>query len=146
MPQAEVKKYIHIKNLLRALITDPDLASLQSDKIASTLQILFICTGCDYISYFKTIGKATFWNTFFQYSQFITGSQTHGQLHETDQSCHKNGFLAFIRLVGTAYFKKHLTAFISTVGLETPSQLFHSMDATLSIEDRHRKWLGRLWK
>ena len=38
------------------------------------LQTLFICMGCDSISSFKQIGKASFFNYFFQHACFISDS------------------------------------------------------------------------
>ena len=39
-----------------------------------------------------------------------------GFLHNTSQSNRENGFLSFIRLIGTCYFKKHLRAFVALKG------------------------------
>ena len=37
------------------------------------LQTLFICTGCDYVSYFAGIGKSTLLKVFFQHASFVNG-------------------------------------------------------------------------
>ena len=43
------------------------------------LQSLYVCTGCDYTSYFVGVGKCTFLVTFFQYASFIaSGSDPPG--------------------------------------------------------------------
>jgi len=42
-----------------------DLASLPRENLGVILQALFISTGCDFVSYFKSLGKATILNTFF---------------------------------------------------------------------------------
>ena len=52
----------------------------------------------------------------------------------------KAGFLAMMRLFGTAYFKKNLASVVSKLGLETPEQLFNSMDSSLEIEKKHMEW------
>jgi len=72
-------------------------------------------------SFFSQIGKATFLRSFFQYAAFITGRKSKGSLADTDLEGenYKNGFLAFLWLIGTVYFKKHATAF------ETPSPANH---------------------
>lgn len=109
---------------------------------------LFINTGCDFISYFKSFGKATILNNFFQYATFICGTNMEGSLEQTQLSDRETGFLAFTRMIGTCYFpKKHLPAFISNKGHSTPLQLYNSIDPSLPSMERHRVWLqeiGRL--
>ena len=86
--------------LLRSIWNDPDLASVDQTKIALIFQTLFIATGCDYISFFHGIGKATFLGTLYEYSEFITaGTTAPGTL--TNEP---NGFFSFLRFVGCAYF------------------------------------------
>jgi len=72
-----------------------------------------VCTGCDYISFFSQLGKATFLRYFFQYASFITGGEQPGTLADTqlNERSYKLGFLAFMRLIGTVYFMKHATGF-----------------------------------
>ena len=53
--------YQHLNNLIIALTSDPDLASIHKDNLASTFQVLFfLATGCDYNSYFKSILSGMF--------------------------------------------------------------------------------------
>ena len=82
IPDANEKKYINLYNLKTALSKDMDLSNLPQDKLCLILQTLFICTGCDYISYFKSIGKVTILN-FFQHTSFICGINMPGFLHNT---------------------------------------------------------------
>ena len=84
------------------------------------MQMVYIATGCDYISYFQGIGKVYFLNMLYQHATFITsGSDPNGTLTDTSTTL---GLLAFVRLVGCVYFKKHLTAF----KFDTPEAIFHS--------------------
>ena len=53
-----------INNLIKALELDPDLASLPHYHFPKIFQMLFICSGCDYLSYFHCQGKAAFLNAF----------------------------------------------------------------------------------
>ena len=125
-------------NLLKALKNDPDLATLPENKLGKIFQTLFICSGCDYTSYFSGHGKATILNVFFQHAEFINGVQMPGCLSETSTTNKKSGFLSFIRLVGTLYFKKYLSAFVSVYGFDTPNQLFNSfVDSSLSLDQKH---------
>ena len=139
VPHAEEKRYLHLTHLLQALQKDPDLASLPRNKLGLILQSLFISTGCDFISYFKTIGKASFLNIFFQHAEFICGPQVPGCLDDTANP--SNGFLSFVRLVGTCYFKKHIAAFITLFSCETPVQLFNSLE---SSTEKHQIWLQKI--
>ena len=110
-------KLLHMRQLIIALSNDPDLASVETTLLPKILQTLFVVTGCDYISFFSGTGIAMFLRYFFQHAEFITGSSqyTHGSLSDTllEDAVYKQGFFAFLRLVGTVYFKKHATAFES---------------------------------
>ncbi len=64
-------KLLNLQNLTRALRTDPDLAQINEAILPNILQTLYVCTGCDYTSFFSRIGKATFLKYFFQYATFI---------------------------------------------------------------------------
>ena len=85
-------------------------------QIACIIQTIFVSTGCDCVSFFSEIGKATFFKTFFEKAEFISNDST-GQLSKTPatmQELVEKRFLPFIRLVGCAYFKKHQNAFQGT--------------------------------
>lgn len=69
--------FVHLSALNSGLGSDPDLAGLNTTELAQILQTLFVCTGCDYTSFFCGIGKATFPCYFFQ---FITGTNAQGSL------------------------------------------------------------------
>ena len=57
-------RYVSLKNLTTSLKGDPDLNSIPRDLLPKMLQT-FICTGCDYVSYFAGFGKSTFLKVFF---------------------------------------------------------------------------------
>ena len=91
------------------------------------VQIVLIVSGCDYVSFFSGLGKAAFMNAFYQYSTFITGGQEDGYLSDNSRKREdREGLHAFIRLIGTLYFKKHLSAFVVLRNVQTPIQLFNS--------------------
>ena len=133
---AQELKYVYLNNLVQALKDDPDLASLPDDQVASCLHVLFTVSGCDYISYLSGYGKATFLNVFYQHASFITGDGSKGRLYDDDL---KQGYLAFLRLIGTIYFKNHYSAFVSLKGVETPQHLMNSISST-SLLDQHTSW------
>ena len=135
-------KLLYMKRLTAALSNDPDLASVAAATHTKVVQTLFVVTGCDYISFFSGMGKATFLRYFFQHAEFITGESqyTQGSLSDTllDNDAHKQGFLAFLCLIGTVYFKKHATAFESS----SPESHFKSfLSSSTDVEEQHRNWL-----
>ena len=98
--------------------------NLPIEHLELIMQSLYISSGCDYVSYFKTFGKVTVLNVFTQYSTFISGMGNSGSLHQTKPANQQDGFLSFIRLIGTCYFKKLLSAFLANYGHSTPVQLY----------------------
>ena len=104
-------RLLDLQALVTAFQNDPSFAAIEQVTLPSVMQMLFISTGCDFISFFTGIGKAMFMATFFEYAEFICSNTSHtpGTLSDTDPS--SQGFLSFIRLVGCAYFRKHKQLF-----------------------------------
>ena len=99
---------VNVSELVHALCHDPDLARVNPNTIPEILQTMCAVSGCDYVSFFSEVGKATFLKYFYQYATFITGSKhsTTGTLADTslDNNENNNGFLSFLCLIGTIYF------------------------------------------
>ena len=137
-------RFPHLSNLIQVLKNDPDLSSLTPDRIPQIFQTLFVSTGCDYVSYFSGIGKATFYKHFFQNAEFITSGkdQTPGTLADVSlDGKYEKGFLAFVRLVGTTYFKKHVSAFKHV----TPQTNFISIvPSGHTAPEQHKIWLDEI--
>ena len=93
-------RLLDMQALISAFSNDPDMASIPSSLSPSAIQVLYISTGCDFISFFNGFGKASFLNTLFEYCGFIccNDDQAPGTLADTDPD--SQGFLAFLRLVG----------------------------------------------
>lgn len=127
-------KYIHLNQLLEKFKDDTDLACLHRETLGKVLQTAFIVSGCDYLSFFSGYGKAAFFNSLFQYSEFITGGECPGTLADTDPQNMEIGFQACMRLVGTCYFQKNLAGFACD-GKDTPSQLYQSFS-----ENNLKQW------
>ena len=66
-------KLIQLNGLITALNSDPDLASIPVSERAQAIQTLYVCTFCDYVSFFQGMGKITFLKAFFRYAAFILG-------------------------------------------------------------------------
>ena len=90
-------KLLHLNSLYTSLLNDHDLASVSPLLRAKVIQTLFICSGCDYIWFFAGIGKI-----FYENAWFICGMDSlPGTLAQTDIDNLKEGFLSFVRLVGS---------------------------------------------
>ena len=85
LPQSNSNLYIHLNNLVTSMYLDPDLACIQQESLPQVFQMLFVSSGCDYISYFKGHGKAVFFNTFLQHTSFICGNLMDGSLSDMYQ-------------------------------------------------------------
>lgn len=134
-------KLIDLKALISALKNDPDLAALVPDNIPLIMRTLYMCTGCDYVSFFSGLGKATFMRYFFQFASFITGSDGSSLAHIGLQNgAYMKGFLSFLRLVGTVYFKKHSTGFDT----QSPSSHFLRYANAQDDTTQHREWIDEI--
>ena len=133
----EGSKFLSLHLLLEALYNDPDLHGIPLDLRPQVLQSLYVCTGCDYVSFFVGMGKVSFLSTFFQYAAFIAGGTiAPGSIGEVNLDSDSSSCLSFYRLVGSAYFRAHASAFEFT-SLVT---LYHSVTAKNAIE-KHDRWL-----
>ena len=134
----EGAKFLDINNLLQALQNDPDLHGIPCQLRPQALHSLYVCTGCDYISFFVGMGKVSFLTTFYQYASFIAGgTDPPGSIGEVNLDPDSPALLSFFRLVGCAYFRAHASAF----ELPSPVSLYHSIAAQTDME-HHDKWLG----
>lgn len=136
-------RLLHLNRLITALETDPDLGKVESD-LPRILQAIYVATGCDYTSFFSRIGKSTFLRYFYQYASFITGgtdtSTTPGSLgtNKFQVTNWEQGYLAFLRLVGTVYFKKYCSGF----SIRCPEQHYVTFNHLgLSAKEQHHRWL-----
>ena len=136
-------RYVQIKNIPKVLENDPDVASLPPGDAVAIFYMLFVVSGCDYISYFNGFGKGTFLNIFYQYAEFVTGKNSSGLLCHYSEDNKAVGFLAFLRLIGSLYFKKHYSAVVSLKSVETPQQLLNSFPSHSEV-DQHKAWFNAI--
>ncbi len=130
-------RLLNLTALVQALRNDPDLAHVDPSILPKVFQVLYAASGCDYISYFSGLGKASFLRYFLQHASFICGNEHQGTLADTGLA-HEHGYLAFVRMIGTLYFKKHST------GFDTPSPAHHFStfcDPNLTVLHQHSAWL-----
>ncbi|KAJ8048225.1 hypothetical protein HOLleu_00456 [Holothuria leucospilota] len=134
-------EYLSLSKLVNFLRSDPDLDALAKDQLPTTMQTIYIASGCDYTSFFYGCGKASFLSTFFQHANFITGSDEEGTLADNDIHSEK-GLLAFYRLVGSLYYKKFSSVMPSD--FKTPKQLFQSFKTEDTDVKIHHNWLNSI--
>ena len=92
------------------------------------------------------LGKVSFLTTFFQHATFITsgndpsGSMGELHVHVSGNAEATNSGYSFLRLIGCAYYKQHISAFRS----QTPEALFHSVNSGTSTYDHHNRCLSEI--
>ena len=77
-----------MNDICSALASDFDLQALGDHlHLAPTfLQMIFICSGCDYVSFCKGQTKLSFLKAFFRNAVFITGGSSPGLLNMGDRT------------------------------------------------------------
>ena len=130
-------QYLHLSAFVVVLCNDPDLSAIPPHHIPQVFQTLFVTTGCDYISYFRRVGKATFLRYFYQHANFISSGKGNTQGTLANVSFDHNLFeTGFLRLVGSVYFKKHASGFSTT----TPASHFNKFNnLSLTPLQQHHK-------
>ena len=88
---------------------------------------------------FSGIGKTSFLKVFFEKATFIVREQSRALSSPNFHDISETGFLAFIKLVGLAYFKKHSRAFNDN----TVESLFLSY-SHLPPQAQHEEWLNHI--
>ena len=133
-------KFLNLSNLILALENDPDLANIDHTTLPQIIQTFYASTGCDYTSFFSKMGKATFFKYFLQYASFITADtqSAPGTLADTSLSSNSSGFLAFMRLIGTAYYKKYATGFAN---ISPTAHFLKFKKPNLTNKQQHSEWL-----
>ena len=133
-------RLLNLWNLIDAFINDPDLETIPHAQIPLTMEVVYVSTGCDFISFFHGLGKASFLNSLFEYSAFVCSNseKAPGMLANVPSN---PAFLSFLRLVSCCYFRKHKAVFLPAY--PTPMTLFNSLaEPQLSPEAHHSAWLG----
>ena len=131
-------QFVCLTQFLQALHNDPDMACIPKNKHAQAIQAIYACTGCDYISYFKGMSKSFFLTVFYQYAYFISSDSKDLPGHFGDLDM-EPGLMAFLRLIGCAYFKKHISGFT----VNRPDLLYFSLQKT-SAYTQHKQWLDKI--
>ena len=137
----EPSKYLCMDKLQEVLLRDPDLASIPASKRAQILQVVYVLSGCDFVSLFTGFGKEAFFECLLQYSDFIVEQELiPGGLSESSAS--ESGFQAFIQLVGCLYYYECRRTFGNAA---TPASLFHQLTSPNKDNAiQHEEWLDTI--
>ena len=130
--------FLDLKALVKSLSDDPELGPIP--QLPSAIQMLYVCTGCDYISFFNGFGKALFLATLAENSEFIFSDTESlpGTIANPDPD--STSILSFFRLVGCAFCRKYKDAFIPTC--PTSITLFNSLAKDIQTPlAHHTAWL-----
>lgn len=126
-----------LNEFIDSLKRDPDLSLVPSQDLPAILQALHVSTGCDYISFFYGLGKSSFFNSFYRYSDTICGCRANGSVANSKSP---EAYLSFLRLVGTAYFLKYRSTYRAT---KSPVTLFN-LCSNSNAEEQHIQWLDKI--
>ena len=131
---------LDMQALISAFRNDPDLATIPPSLLPSAVQVVHVCTGCDFVSFFNGLGKATCLATLFEYCGFICANNDQAAGTLMDTCAASKGFLSFVWLVGCAYFREHNSAFLPSY--PTPMTVFNSLESENSTAHAHHTaWL-----
>ncbi|CAH1799207.1 unnamed protein product [Owenia fusiformis] len=141
-------KYIDMSALKSAIAKDPCLLPLREAGIDyyKVLQIIYIVSGCDYLSYFVGQGKGSFFKLFFANVKFITlgTSDECGNICQTSESDRHKGLLSMYRLIGCVYFAANRAALYQ---FDSPQDLFiRSANKKINIRQQHSRFLSEIRK
>ena len=56
-------RFVDLRSLTMALENDPYLVAISTDILPCIIQTIYVCTGCDYISFLARLGKQHFYDT-----------------------------------------------------------------------------------
>jgi len=84
--------------------------------------------------FFVGIGKGSFLKALFQYAEFIC---CEGSLSDVQPGNKEKGYLAYLRLVGAAYFLKYRSSYRGT---KSPVTLYHSCQSALLLDNMQNGW------
>lgn len=142
-------KYADLNLLVECFGGDPDLSGPVASvvDICKVIQIVYVCSGSDFTSYFYGQPKSKFYEILFQYSDFITSTRNiaeRGYLANICGDSMDKGLLSFYRLVGSVYFAANRACLNE---FETPEQLFNSFSGeNVSIAEQHSSFLNEIRK
>ncbi|CAH1775834.1 unnamed protein product, partial [Owenia fusiformis] len=143
------QRYLELNALKNAISRDPDLGTIISSgvNVFKVIQMVYIASGCDFVSYFAGHGKTSFFKTFFKHAEFVTSGRFDKCPGTLDNSCSEKqneGLLAFFRLIGCLYFHSNRACLNS---YDSPEAVFKACYKDgMNIKYQHSKFLNTIRK
>ncbi len=107
-----------MNRLLVLMSQNSDLRRLSPHFLGLEFQVLYVLSGCDYVSFFQHVSKFNFFDVYVDNLYFISFKEDYlGTLSQTDIADWEDGLLAFYRLVAYVYFKKCAGSFRVSMGV-----------------------------
>jgi hypothetical protein len=99
------RQYLNLNLLAKLMSKNKDLKWLDFADMLHHMQVLFVTSGCDYLSFFKHHTKHSIYDAFLDNIDFMALSDLPGSLTDTrSEDCiYEQGLLAFYRLIGCVY-------------------------------------------
>ena len=158
------ERFLSLTKLHNALNNDNELESVPKTDLAKYIQMIYILSGCDYVSFFMGQGKASFFSTCMKFALFIYNGQLQngvvlpGNIIKypnptkcsmcNDQpalcdSCNEGmniSSLPFLRIIGCLYFLSNRSAYSE----DSPESLFRKImhrNPNMGPLELHHAWL-----
>jgi hypothetical protein len=143
--------YVDLNMLLDDMCKNNDLRVFNKATIARELQVLYICSGCDYVSFFNNFSKTSFYDAYFNNIGFISSDGSYsGMLSQASTQTWQLGFKAFCRLLGCVFLKKCASSFEYKMKFKkkpTPHEIYDKIveeNSSMSEEHLLKEWLEQI--
>ena len=148
---AGVNNYVDLNKLLDLMSVNSALCTFDKCQIADEMQALYVCSGCDYVSFFNHYSKNTFFDAYFDNVEFISAESLYsGQLSQADEHDWELGFRAFCRLIGCVFITKCSSSFqykMKFLTKPSPRDIYDKVceeHDTLSEQELLQEWLDQI--
>jgi hypothetical protein len=143
--------YVDLTKLLDIMGKNNELCVFDQGTLGRELQALFVCSGCDYVSFFNNYSKNSFYEAYFNNIDFISSNDSYsGMLSQASTQTWQLGFQSFCRLVGCVFLKKCSNSFEYKMNFQkkpTPVEIFDKIiegNVDMSSEQVLKEWLEQI--
>jgi hypothetical protein len=140
-------EYLDLNKLITSIHSMTDFRHYPPRVIGKEIQVLFVLSGCDYVSFFQNCSKLNFLKAYINNIHFVSFKEDYtGSLSQTNAEDWMDGQLAFFRLLACVYFKKCASSFRMSMSLKhTPSPEEVLQNITEANPDKTELEVTSLW-